>query len=156
MTPNEALITRFYTALQQKDFATMGACYHDEATFKDAAFDLQTADEVRSMWKMLCLRGKDMRVEFRDVKASGDQVTAHWDAYYTFSKTGRKVHNSIDAAFSFKDGLIIEHRDQFDFYRWSKQALGTPALLLGWTGFFHKKVRATAMEGLREFMAAGK
>jgi ketosteroid isomerase-like protein len=152
MTPNEALITRFYTALQQKDYQTMGACYHPEATFRDEAFDLKTVEEVRGMWKMLCLRGKDMRMEFRDVTASGDEVTAHWDAWYSFSKTGRKVHNSIDATFTFKDGLILHHRDRFPFYRWSRQALGTPAILLGWTPFFHKKVRASAMQGLHEFM----
>jgi ketosteroid isomerase-like protein len=152
MSPNEALITRFYTALQQKDFAAMGECYHPEATFKDEAFDLKTVGEVRKMWEMLCTRGKDMRVEFRDVNANDDQGSAHWDAYYTFSKTGRKVHNSIDASFRFKEGLIIEHRDRFDFYRWSKQSLGLPAMLLGWMGFFQKKVRGTAMDGLREFM----
>jgi ketosteroid isomerase-like protein len=153
MTPNEELITRFYTALQQKDFAAMGECYHPEATFKDEAFDLKTVEEIRGMWKMLCLRGKDMRVEFRDViRIAGDGVKAHWDAWYSFSKTGRQVHNSIDSTFTFKDGLILQHRDRFPFYRWSRQALGTPAVLLGWTGFFHKKVRANAMEGLREFM----
>lgn len=152
MSPNEALITRFYSALQQKDFTGMGNCYHADATFKDEAFDLGTVREIRKMWEMLCLRGKDMRVEFRDVQANDKNGTAHWDAYYTFSKTGRKVHNSIDASFRFKDGLIIEHRDHFNFYRWSKQSLGLPAILLGWTGFFQKKVRGTAMDGLREFM----
>jgi ketosteroid isomerase-like protein len=152
MTPNEMLISRFYTAFQQKDYAAMGACYHDDATFRDAAFDLKTVREIRAMWKMLCLRGKDMTLEFRDIRTEGETVKAHWDAWYSFSKTGRKVHNSIDAEFTFKDGLILTHRDHFNFYRWSKQALGTPAVLLGWTGFFHKKVRATAMEGLREFM----
>lgn len=152
MNPNEELITRFYTALQQKDFQTMCASYHPDATFRDEAFDLGTIEEICAMWEMLCKRGKDLRVEFHGVKADGDRVSAHWDAYYTFSKTGRKVYNSIDASFVIKDGLIVEHRDRFDFHSWSRQALGMPGLLLGWTPFLQKKVRKTAMEGLREFM----
>lgn len=152
MNPNAALIHTFYTAFRNKDFQTMGACYHPEATFKDEAFDLRTVEEIRAMWEMLCTRGKDLKLEFRDVKAGDTTGSAHWDAWYSFSKTGRKVHNSIDAAFAFKDGLIFRHRDRFSFYRWSRQALGMPAVLLGWLPFFQKKVRKTAMEGLRNFM----
>jgi len=151
MSSTSDLITQFYTAFQQRDFKTMGECYHPEATFKDEAFDLKTVAEIRSMWEMLCTRGKDMRIEFKDVKAELQTGSAHWDAYYSFSKSGRKVHNSIDATFEFKDGLILNHRDHFNFYRWSKQALGTPAILLGWTGFFRKKVQVSAMEGLKQF-----
>ena len=36
---------------------------------------------------------------------------AHWEADYTFSSTGRKVHNVIDATFEFEGGLIRAHRD---------------------------------------------
>ncbi|MCK5702831.1 MAG: nuclear transport factor 2 family protein, partial [Cyclobacteriaceae bacterium] len=64
----------------------------------------------------------------------------HWEAYYSFSKTGRKVHNIINAEFEFKDGKIIKHIDNFDLYKWSKQALGIQGLILGWTGFFKKKL----------------
>jgi hypothetical protein len=152
MNAHETLIHTFYTAFQNKDFQTMGACYHPEATFKDEAFDLRTVEEIRAMWEMLCTRGKDLKLEFRDMKANETTGSAHWDAWYSFSKTGRKVHNSIDAAFEFKDGLIFRHRDRFSFYRWSKQALGMPAVVLGWLPFFQKKVRRTAMEGLRDFM----
>ncbi|MBA3630597.1 MAG: hypothetical protein H0W55_13180 [Actinobacteria bacterium] len=34
------------------------------------------------------------------------------------------VHNKIGVSFSFRDGLNIRHRDHFDFYRWSRMALG--------------------------------
>jgi hypothetical protein len=30
-----------------------------------------------------------------------------------------------------KEGLIIEHRDHFELWRWSRQALGLKGLLLG-------------------------
>ena len=57
------------------------------------------------------------------------------------------------ASFRFADGLIAEHDDEFDFYRWSRQALGTSGLLLGWTPIVRNAVRRRAREGLDEFMA---
>ena len=152
MTPNEQTIIKLYDAFQKKDFRTMSECYHEKATFKDAAFDLKTGAEVRAMWEMLCKQGKDLKIEYSKVSAIGKIGSAHWEAYYTFSKTGRKVHNSIDASFEFVDGLIIKHIDSFDFYKWSRQALGVAGLLLGFTDFFHKKVQKTAAEALQKFM----
>jgi hypothetical protein len=34
------------------------------------------------------------------------------------------VINIIQAHFHFQDGLIIKHTDDFDVWKWSKQALG--------------------------------
>jgi hypothetical protein len=90
-------------------------------------------------------------------KLTYDQVTdrsAHWEAHYLFSATGRLVHNRIDAGFGFgADGLITTHLDRFDFWAWSRQALGAPGLLLGWTPWLRTKVRAQAAENLRRFLA---
>ncbi|MDO8969867.1 MAG: nuclear transport factor 2 family protein, partial [Saprospiraceae bacterium] len=105
-----------------------------------------------AMWTMLVTAGKDLRIEFRDVRSEGNRGSAHWEAWYTFSKTGRKVHNIIEAQFEFKDGLIYRHTDQFDFARWSRQALGLTGWLLGWSGFLKNKVSSTAMKNLRRFM----
>ena len=148
----EAQITKFYTAFQQKDFETMAALYHPDATFEDAAFQLNSGKEAGAMWKMLLLSGKDLRIEFKDIKAEGNTGSAHWEAWYTFSKTGRKVHNVIEAKFEFRDGLIYRHRDHFDFWRWSRQSLGIMGWLMGWSSFLQQKVSAAAMKSLRAFM----
>jgi len=154
MTNNTAaLISRFYTAFQQKDYETMASCYHPDATFKDAAFDLRSGREAGAMWKMLISSGKDLRIEFRDVKSAGETGSAHWEAWYTFSKTGRKVHNIIEARFEFRDGLILRHTDHFDFWCWSRQSLGLVGWLLGWSDFLKNKVSAKAMHGLHTFLA---
>jgi len=100
---------------------------------------------------MLLTSGSDLRLEFSDIKASGEKGSCHWEAWYTFSG-GRKVHNIIDAQFEFKDGKIYRHRDHFDFWRWSKMALGTSGLLLGWTPFLKNKVQSTARARLQKFM----
>ena len=152
MHPNEALIHRFYQAFAARDAEGMAACYAPDVVFEDPAFGELHGDEARGMWRMLCARAKDLQLEFSDVVADDFRGHAHWEARYTFSQTGRKVHNRIDANFEFRDGLIAVQRDVFDFRAWSRQALGLPGLLLGWTPFLQGKVRAQAKAGLRKFM----
>ncbi|MCW5911126.1 MAG: nuclear transport factor 2 family protein [Cyclobacteriaceae bacterium] len=147
------LITRFYTAFQKLDWQTMSSCYHAEATFYDPAFHNLDSKEARAMWHMLCLNAKDFALTFSDVRADGDAVRCRWQASYTFSKTGRMVVNRIEATFAFKDGLIRNHTDRFDFWKWSRQALGLPGLLLGWSPILKNQVNATARKSLARFIA---
>ena len=51
------------------------------------------------------------------------------------------------------EGLIATQRDRFDFWAWSRQALGPPGLLLGWTPMLKTKVRAGAAKNLAAYMA---
>jgi ketosteroid isomerase-like protein len=144
-----ALIEQFYTAFSRKDAAAMGACYAPDATFSDPVFrDLKGA-QVPAMWRMLCERGADLQVTHRDVRGDDASATAHWDAAYTFSQTGRKVQNAIDARFTFKDGKIATHVDSFDLWNWTRMALGTPGVVLGWSPMVQNKVRDQAMKGHR-------
>lgn len=153
---NKELIKKFYTAFQQKDHAGMIACYHPEIHFSDPVFTDLHGNQAKAMWRMLCERGKDLQVVFSDVvaTASADEGNgrAHWEATYTFS-TGRKIHNVIEAAFEFRDGLIIRHQDTFDLWRWTRMALGPMGLFLGWTPLVQKRIRRTALAGLEKFMA---
>ena len=152
-------IERFYSAFSQLDAATMAACYAPDAVFDDEAFSLRGRREIGGMWRMLCdatkAKGADVwRLSWRDVQADARTGSAHWDAHYRFSATGRLVDNSIDARFTFTpDGLIATHRDQVQNGKRSRQALGTPGLLLGWTPMLRNKVRATAAANLATFLA---
>ncbi len=158
-TPTEAaaahkqLIERFYTAFQKRDAAGMATCYHADVTFSDEAFRGLRGDRARGMWRMLCERGTDLVLTFDNVTADAERGSAHWEARYTFSKTKRKVHNVIDASFRFRDGLIIEHLDHFDFWRWSRMAMGPAGLLLGWTPILKGVVRKSAAKTLDGFLA---
>ena len=83
------------------------------------------------MWRMLCEQASDLSVTVSDIEATDSDGSARWVATYTFSATGRPVENRVRASFRFRDGLIAEHRDEFSMWRWSRQALGARALLLG-------------------------
>ncbi|MBI3714702.1 MAG: nuclear transport factor 2 family protein [Betaproteobacteria bacterium] len=122
MHPHEQLVRNFYAAFARRDAAAMAACYHPD---------------------MITL-----------VSASADAEggKAHWDAVYTFSQTGRKVHNKIDALFAFRDGKIVRHIDRFSFWRWSSQALGPLGLLLGWSWPIKAMVRKKARASLDQWM----
>lgn len=126
----------------------MAGCYTPTATFSDPVFVGLRGPEVGAMWRMLCLRATDLRIEFRDIRAEAASGSAHWEAWYTYSTTGRPVHNIIEATFQFQDGLIVSHVDRFSLTRWARQALGLKGLLLGWAPPVHKAIRGQARQAL--------
>ena len=130
----------------------MGACYADDARFNDPAFPDLNAAEVRAMWKMLIGRSNDLRVKFNVVHEDERSGVCEWRAYYTFSRTGRQVHNIVRSEFVLRDGFIVQQQDRFDFWRWSRQALGVPGYLLGWSPLLKRRVQATAGEALQRAM----
>ncbi|PVX47877.1 SnoaL-like protein [Flavobacterium sp. 103] len=152
MNPNEQLIFKFYTAFANGDAKTMCECYHPEIQFQDPAFGILKGNDASQMWKMLIEKSKgNIKIEFSDIKADDYIGTAKWIATYNFSKTNRKVINVIHGEFKFQDGLIIRHTDNFDIWKWAKQALGFKGLLFGWTGFMQKKIQEQALTSLNNY-----
>ena len=141
------LISRFYASFAARDADGMAACYADDVVFSDPVFPHLVGEEARDMWRMLCERGKDLEVVTSNVTDS----SAHWDATYTFSTTGRKVLNRIDAAFVVENGKIKQHTDRFDLWAWTRMALGVPGVVLGWSPLLQNKVRSQAAAGLAKY-----
>ena len=104
-----------------------------------------------AMWRMLTDTPGDLPDRAARARGRRHSGSAHWRAHYTFTQTGRPVVNDIQASFRFKDGLIVEHRDDFSFYRWARQALGPTGQLLGWTPVVRSAVRKKAAARLDEF-----
>ncbi len=150
---HEDLIEKFYQSFANLDAEGMAACYHQDIVFEDPAFGELNGEHAGNMWRMLCAsqKGKGFVVKHFAVVADDKNGTAEWEAWYTFSKTGRKVHNKISAQFEFSDGKIIKHVDSFDLRKWAKQALGFKGILLGGTNFFKKKLQAQTNSMLRKF-----
>jgi ketosteroid isomerase-like protein len=152
MHPNAELIHHFYTCFQSRDAAGMGACYTPDAEFSDPVFVSLKGAEVPAMWQMLCERGKDLEIEFKGIEVNDRVGRASWTAFYTFTVTGRQVHNAIEARFEFKDGKISRHRDTFNLWRWAGQALGLKGTLLGWSPPVQGAIRKQAAYRLAEYM----
>lgn len=156
MHPNEQLLRQFYTALQNKDYEGIKAIYHPDIKFWDNAFGQLRGNRAGAMWHMLLSNvSEESPLEFRfaNIKADDTQGSGELEAFYNFSLTGRAVHNKIRGTFQFQNGKIIRQRDEFNFWRWARQAFGLTGLLLGWTPFFKQKFQREVNKRLDKFMA---
>lgn len=154
MNQHQQLIEEFYAGFAEGNAKTMASCYHKDIQFKDPAFGKLEGQDVLDMWEMLIEKSKgNIKIEFSDVRADELSGSAKWIATYHFSKTNRNVVNVIQASFVFKDGLIIKHTDDFNVWKWSKQALGLSGYLLGWTGFMQQKIQQNALQSLRHYQS---
>ena len=148
MPSTHSLLQQLYTGLDQHNHKAMDACYHPNATFRDIAFDLNGKKQIHAMWHMIC--DGDIRATFNIVQADEQNGTVNLVDDYTFSSTGRRVHNVIDSRLRFRDGLIIEHHDSCDPRVWAEMALGGAG---GWLAGRFRVLRSfKAGEKLRAFI----
>ena len=153
MHPNETLLHQFYTAFQEHNPAGMSSLYHKNIIFKDPAFGSIRGARAKSMWHMLIERsGSELEVSFSDIQADDYHGSAKWTATYFYGPKKRKVVNHVVGVFSFQNGSIIQHNDYFDLYTWSKQALGLPGYLLGWTKYMQQKIQSKTSVMLSKYM----
>jgi len=152
MNAEEQLIQTFYTCMQRLDWKGMLACYGEDVTFYDPVFESLDGGQVRAMWEMLLSRAKDLQLSFSDIVSDDNYVSCRWTAAYTFTATGRKVINVAKARFAVYEGRIVEHQDVFSLWKWSRQALGMPGILFGWTSLLQRKIRRNARRSLEKFM----
>lgn len=151
---NQTIITTFYTAFSNGDAEKMIACYHENVVFEDPAFGELKGEKAKAMWKMLLSRSTSApNIQFSNIKADDKTGSATWIAKYEYGNQKRKVVNNVSAEFEFLDGKIIRHKDNFDLWKWSQQALGASGYLLGWSGFMRNKIQATTNGLLGKFMA---
>jgi ketosteroid isomerase-like protein len=145
----ENLIHTFYSSFNNLNAEMMNECYHDDVEFWDPPFGTLKGDDAKAMWSLLCTSTTEFRLELSNVVVNKNTGSAHWEAWYLFTPSGRRVHNIIDAKFEFKDGKIIKHTDTFNLHRWLWQAYGIKGLLFGWTRFSQKKIRLFTKKALK-------
>ena len=151
---NKEIIEKFYNAFASGKAEEMVGYYHEDIEFEDPAFGPLKGDNAKNMWRMLIKNSKgNIKITYNNIQADDKSGSAHWEAVYVFSKTGRNVVNKVDATFEFRDGKIIKHTDRFDFWKWAGQALGLSGWLLGWTSFLKNKVRKNATDSLSKFIS---
>lgn len=148
---------QFYTSFNLCDSETMNALYADSVSFSDPAFGWLNDQDVRDMWSMLCSsqKGKKFKVSFVVKSVKPKKVEVFWEAWYTFSITGKSVHNQIKSTLFFNDkGLIFKQIDRFSLHRWSRQAMGLTGTLLGWTPFFKSGLQKRSKAALKKYQAS--
>ncbi len=153
MHKNEELILKFYQSFASNNVERMLECYHENIVFHDPAFGTLKAEKAKSMWKMLLSKNdNNLKINFNSIEANELTGKANWIAEYNYGPGNRKVVNKISATFKFLDGEIIEHKDSFNLWSWTKQALGTSGYLLGWSSFMRNKIQTKTNIALTKFM----
>ncbi len=153
---NEQLLKDYYTAFQNRDAQSMASYYHEQAQFDDPAFGKLNRDEVALMWQMLCRSSKDLRVKFQLKHVDETSARVDWEAFYSYGKSKRKVHNQVKASFKFQDDKILYHNDLFSLWKWARQAMGSIGLFIGWTKFFRNRLQQQSNDMLQRFLAKQK
>ena len=160
MHPNQNRLVNFYAAFARLDADAMAACYEPNAQFDDEVFSLHGHEAINGMWRMLCEATQSKNREawkltYSGLEADDRRGKAHWEADYRFTAARRTVHNVIDSVFEFNEaGLITRQRDRFNFWTWSRQALGLPGILLGWNPSFRAMVKRQAEVNLENYLQA--
>lgn len=151
---NRRLVERLYDAFDRCDGEAMAACYAPDATFRDPVFGELSGEQVGDMWRMLTAHARSLKIELGEHDATETAGTARWQARYEYAPTGRPVINDVHARFEFRDGRITRHVDGFSFFAWSRQALGPPGLVLGWSPVGRGIIRRRARAQVARFGAA--
>lgn len=121
----EAVIAGFYDAFSRRDFRGMACSYDARIEFTDSIFGTLRGKRALAMWAMLTSASTDLTLQASQIRASGAEGHAHWDAQYSFPFLvfTNHVENHIDATFELRDGKIVRHTDVFDLRRWMTMAL---------------------------------
>lgn len=153
MLESEETIHSFYESLAKGDAEGMNQHYHPLATFSDPVFGSLSANEAQAMWRMLLSRaaGK-LTVTHEILQADEMQVKARAIARYSFGPKKRKVINTLNSVFTFRDGKIFDQTDHFSFHRWASMALGFTGWLLGGTNYLRQKVRKSSLKLLHRYI----
>lgn len=150
----KSVIQAFYTAFQQKNIDEMLKHYHDDIQFEDPAFGPLKGKDAKDMWSMLLARGgEELSIEFGDIREENDWAFAKWIAKYPFGPKKRKVVNHISAKMKIVDGKIVEHKDEFDIWKWSSMALGPIGTFLGFMPMVKNSIRKRSLGFLRKYQA---
>jgi len=111
------------------------------------------------MWAFVTRPEPNLTLTFEIVSADNNHVQARLTDHYIFTDTGRKVDNAITSTFSFRDNLIIDHRDDCDPVLWANMAMsGLRAWLAGHVRLVrvlaaHTKLRSFLREERRKLHA---
>jgi len=153
MHPNEDVLRRLFSSLNQHDHESMAACYLEKATFKDIAFDLTGKKQIHAMWHLICEppgQPADISVMFQVIHADEHAGWVNLVDAYTFGPNRNRVINVIDSHFGFENGFIRSQIDICDSRSWAAMAIGGLKGFLAGEFRFLRSRNAGAL--LREFV----
>jgi SnoaL-like domain len=166
LTHISPVVTRFFDAFAQSDWQTMARCYHDKASFSDPIYPDLREERIVYMWHQLLggaqqsgakskpkktLGLEQLKLEYRILFGDERKAQVGWTATYVVG--GRSVSNEVLSTLAIWDDKIVRHVDEYNFWRWSRQALGLTGLAFGAMPWYQRSVQRSAQSRLDQ--AAG-
>lgn len=143
------VVRRFYDAFEKGDFATLESLYAPNVHWQDTIFNYDGRENVMGVWRFEVDPKKGGKITYKILSSEGDKVVVSWSDDYSFF--GNPVNHAITATLTVKDGQIVDHREDYSWDEWAKQAFAFKNLDLG--NFATTKVGKVVMEGaLRAFL----
>ncbi len=150
----EQILNEFYQSFASGDAQGMVKFYGEHVEFSDPVFGPLKGDRAAAMWKMLLSRrDESTQISYKILETTENTGKVNWKAEYNYGPKKRRVINHIHSNITIRNGKIVRHIDHFDIWKWSRQALGTPGYLLGWSGFMRNKIRNTVNHMLDKYMS---
>jgi hypothetical protein len=160
------VVGRFFEAFAASDWQTMARCYHDKASFSDPVYPDLREERIVYMWHQLLGAAETSKLKSGSNKAHslnnlklayrvlfGDERKAQvqWTATYFYRN--RLVTNQVLSTLAIWDDKIVRQVDEYNFWRWSRQALGLTGLAFGAMPWYQRSVQRSAQSRLEQ--AAG-
>jgi SnoaL-like domain len=160
------VVGRFFEAFAASDWQTMARCYHDKASFSDPVYPDLREERIVYMWHQLLggietsksKRGSkkssslnNLKLEYRVLFGDERKAQVQWTATYLYEK--RSVSNQVLSTLAIWDDKIVRQVDEYNFWRWSRQALGLTGLAFGAMPWYQRSVQRSAQSRLEQ--AAG-
>jgi hypothetical protein len=160
------VVGRFFEAFALGDWQSMARCYHDKASFSDPVYPDLREERIVYMWHQLlaaattaeskgssnnalCLN--NLQLEYKVLFGDERKAQVQWFATYQYGK--RPVRNEVLSTLAIWDDKIVRQVDEFNFWRWSRQARGLPGLAFGAMPWYQRSVQRSAQSRLEQ--AAG-
>jgi len=98
------------------DFSHIYPYYHPNMRFQDCIQVIEGKEKFMEMCDRLARRCSELYMDVHDIAQNGNVIFLQWTMTLRFMKTPRTPLNGVTKLTLDEDGLILEHRDHFDLW----------------------------------------
>lgn len=154
---NKDVVEGFFNALSRLDYTGMNSLYAPHIIYSDPLFGILEGSDVMDRWTMTCKNAKDATLHFYNItELDHEYLTCEWDIKYYSGSQATTINQHVKSYMRVANGKIIEHSDAYKLSQWIGKAFGLKGKLLGWTGYFQRKVKQLYAKRLHNFTNAQK
>ncbi|MCX8019112.1 MAG: nuclear transport factor 2 family protein [Chitinophagaceae bacterium] len=139
---NRDILEHFFSALQRADTDALSYYYDSEVHYNCPLYGLLQGDAVMARWKLFFSEVSDYSFSFGNIQLLDEEyATVDCEASYLFIPSGKKIIHPYKAFLRIQHDKITEQSDAYSLQRWAAQAFGFSATLIGWTGWYQRRLQ---------------